>query len=49
MDLVLLVHKAFIQAQVGLLSSTAVYYNFAIQGIFSLLCHMEDTPLFFEH
>ena len=49
MDLALLVHKAFIQAQFGLLSSNAVYYNFAIQGIFSLLYHMEDTPLFFEH
>ena len=46
MDLVLLLHKAFIQVQFGLLSSNAVYYNFAIQGIFSLLYHMEDTPLF---
>ena len=46
MDLVLLVHKAFIQAQFGLLSSNAVYYNFAIQGIFLLLYHMEDTPFF---
>ena len=26
--------------------SDAVYYNFSIQGIFSLLYHMEDTPLF---
>ena len=46
MNLVLLVHKAFIQAQFGLLSSNAVYYNFAIQGIFLLLYHMEDTPFF---
>ena len=46
MDLVLLLHKAFIQVQFGLLSSNAVYYNFAIQGFFSLLYHMEDTPLF---
>ena len=49
MDLVLLVHKASIQVQFGLLSSNVVYYNFAIQGIFSLFYHMEDTPLFFEH
>ena len=48
MDLVLLVHKAYIQAQFDLLSSNAVYHNFAIQGIFSLFYHMEDTPLFFE-
>ena len=46
MDLVLPVHKAFIQAQFGLPSSNAVYYNFAIQGIFSLFYHMEDATLF---
>ena len=46
MDLVLLVHKAFIQAQFALLSSNAVYDNFAIQGIFSLFYHMEDTKFF---
>ena len=46
MDLVLPVHKTFIQAQFGLPSSNAVYYNFAIQGIFSLFYHMEDTTLF---
>ena len=49
MELVLMVHKASIQVQFGLLSSNVVYYNFAIQGIFSLFYHMEDTPLFFEH
>ena len=47
MNLVLLVHTGFIQAQFGLLSSNAVCYNFAIQGIFSLLYHIKDTPLFF--
>ena len=46
MDLVLPVHKASIQAQFGLPSSNAVYYNFAIQGIFSLFYHMEDATLF---
>ena len=46
MDLVLPVHKTFIQAQFGLPSSNAVYYNFAIQGIFSLFYHMEDATLF---
>ena len=46
MDLVLLVHKAFVPVQFGLLSSNAVYYNFAIQGIFSLLYPIEDTPFF---